>query len=339
MSETRAEWSASYVNDLPDSAFACVDEDGRHYPHHDADGNLDLPHLRNALSRIRQDATTSCGRSHLEAHAEAQGIGDRSAPRYREERVVTVEDLEVRDEGKTPVIIGHPIVYDTWSEDLGGFRERIARGAAAKTILESDIRALFNHDPNYVLGRNRSGTMELTEQAKAVKMKLTPPDTQIIRDLVIEPMRRGDINQMSFAFRVAGPSWNSRDGGKPPHGTGEVWNEDYTEREVLQFRMFDASIVTFPGYTSTDAQVRTQPGLVDGLGMEWERLSATLTRQARGLPLTESDIDLIRSTAAYLSSYLPEPEPPAATTQEAQEAGRRMLDHYTTLLALEAASV
>jgi hypothetical protein len=70
-----AEWSSSYVTNLPDSAFACVDSSGRHYPHHNAQGSLDLPHLRNALSRLAQDDTTSCGAAHLRAHARAQGMG------------------------------------------------------------------------------------------------------------------------------------------------------------------------------------------------------------------------------------------------------------------------
>ena len=77
-------WSSSYITSLPDSAFACVDTSGRHYPHHDRSGKLDLPHLRNALSRLAQDDTTSCGASHLRAHAKAQGIG-KSAPMKAEQ--------------------------------------------------------------------------------------------------------------------------------------------------------------------------------------------------------------------------------------------------------------
>jgi len=69
-----AEWSSSYITALPDSAFACVDSKGRHYPHHNAQGALDMPHLRNALSRVNQDATTSCGKSHLMAHARGAGM-------------------------------------------------------------------------------------------------------------------------------------------------------------------------------------------------------------------------------------------------------------------------
>jgi hypothetical protein len=72
-----AEWTTAYINDLPDSAFACVDGDGRHYPHHDATGKLDLPHLRAALSRIGDPDNAQCGKGHLQAHA---NVGKALAP-------------------------------------------------------------------------------------------------------------------------------------------------------------------------------------------------------------------------------------------------------------------
>lgn len=74
-----AEWSTAYLNALPDSAFACVDSKGRHYPHHNAQGNLDLPHLRAALSRIGDASNTQCGKDHLMSHAKAQGMGTMKA--------------------------------------------------------------------------------------------------------------------------------------------------------------------------------------------------------------------------------------------------------------------
>lgn len=89
MTVGKAEWDTAYVNDLSDSAFACIDsggdkdEDGRtvprtkrHYPHHRADGTLDLPHLRNALSRVAQQDTATCGVAHLRAHAKEAEVGD-----------------------------------------------------------------------------------------------------------------------------------------------------------------------------------------------------------------------------------------------------------------------
>lgn len=79
-----AEWDTAYINDLPDSAFACIDAGGekdeegktvprslRHYPHHNASGEVDRPHLDNARARVAQAGTTSCGADHLAAHAAA----------------------------------------------------------------------------------------------------------------------------------------------------------------------------------------------------------------------------------------------------------------------------
>ena len=74
-----AEWTSSYVTALPDSAFACTDSAGRHYPHHDASGKLDLPHLRAALSRIGDASNAQCGKAHLEAHARSAGVGESKA--------------------------------------------------------------------------------------------------------------------------------------------------------------------------------------------------------------------------------------------------------------------
>lgn len=71
-------WSSSYITNLPDSSFACIDSAGRHYPHHNTNGDLDLPHLRAALSRIGDASNVQCGRRHLEAHARSAGVGERS---------------------------------------------------------------------------------------------------------------------------------------------------------------------------------------------------------------------------------------------------------------------
>src|SRR5215216_3018296 len=89
--EQRKEWTAAYVNSLPDSAFAYIEEGGtkddtgrttprslRHYPHHDKGGKVDLPHLRNALARAEQNPSTGKkALPHLEKHAKAEGVGDR----------------------------------------------------------------------------------------------------------------------------------------------------------------------------------------------------------------------------------------------------------------------
>ena len=74
--------------------------------------------------------------------------------------MVQAADLRVVAEGP-PRIVGHAALFDRLSDDLGGFRERIRPGAFAASLVADDVRALFNHDPNVILGRNRAGTLRL----------------------------------------------------------------------------------------------------------------------------------------------------------------------------------
>ena len=151
-------------------------------------------------------------------------------------------ELRVAKDGDTRKIVGHAAVFDQWSEDLGGFREMVKPGAFKKTLKEADVRALFNHDANYVLGRNKAGTLSLDEDDTGLAVDITPPDTQWARDLMTS-MDRGDINQMSFGFRVVKDAWNEED------------KKDIT-RELLEVELFDVSPVTYPAYPQTSVSVR-----------------------------------------------------------------------------------
>ena len=155
-----------------------------------------------------------------------------------ERRFVTVE-FRADDEG---IIEGYAEVFDQWSEDLGFFREKIRQGAFAKTIKEADIRALFNHDPNYVLGRNRAATLELSEDDHGLEMRITPPDTSYANDLR-ESIDRGDIDQASFGFGTVRDLWDHD--AEPP------------ERELIELRLYDVSVVTYPAYPQTSVSART----------------------------------------------------------------------------------
>jgi uncharacterized protein len=149
--------------------------------------------------------------------------------------------FEVRAAADAPQIEGYAIVFDQRSQDLGGFVEIVSKDAK---IDFADVRALFNHDENFVLGRVSSGTLQLTRDAHGIKMVNTPPETQWAKDLLVS-MRRGDINQQSFKFQVApqGAIWEERDG--------------VLIRTVERFKVFDVSVVTTPAYEGTDAQVRS----------------------------------------------------------------------------------
>ena len=162
------------------------------------------------------------------------------------EKRMHVAELRVeRSETEAPKIRGYAAVFDSLSEDLGGFTERINAGAFAEAIRRDDVRALINHDPNLVLGRNRSGTLTMREDGSGLAVEITPPDTQAARDL-LALMERGDVSQMSFAFTVSKEDQSWERNGEGP------WIR--TIRRVA--RLFDVSVVTYPAYPSTSAAMR-----------------------------------------------------------------------------------
>ena len=152
-----------------------------------------------------------------------------------ERRMVQAADLRVVAEGP-PRIVGHAALFDRLSEDLGGFRERIRPGAFAASLVADDVRALFNHDPNVILGRNRAGTLRITEDGRGLGIEIDPPDTQAARDLMVS-IARGDVSQMSFGFSVApgGQTWEKdAQGGVLRTLTAEATEEWCSHQERLQ---------------------------------------------------------------------------------------------------------
>lgn len=163
-----------------------------------------------------------------------------------ERRFVSVETggIELREEGGAIHVIGHGAVFDQETVIYRGFSEVIRRGAFTDAVARDDVRGLFNHDANFVLGRNKAGTMQLREDEKGLLYDIVAPDTDIVRDLVLSPMKRGDVTGSSFSFTVETQRWTER--------------PDDELREILKVRqLFDVGPVTFPAYPTTDAQVRT----------------------------------------------------------------------------------
>lgn len=158
--------------------------------------------------------------------------------------IVDALGIEMRDANgvQVPLIRGHAAVFDQLSQDLGGFRERIAPGAFAKSITSQDVRALWNHNSDYVLGRRGAGTLRLQEDSKGLAIEIDPPDTQWAKDLQVS-MQRGDINQMSFGFFTRNDKWSKVDG---------EW-----VRTLLEVEVVEVSPVTFPAYLGTDVSART----------------------------------------------------------------------------------
>jgi HK97 family phage prohead protease len=160
------------------------------------------------------------------------------------ERRSAASEIELRAEGDQaaiPRIVGYAAVFNQLSDELGGFREQIAPGAFTKS-LGGDIRALFNHDPNRVLGRTRSKTLTLREDQKGLAVEIQPPDTAETRALVTA-MQRGDVSQMSFGFYTRDAKWEEIDG--------------KIVRTLLEVELFDVSVVTFAAYPQAEAALRS----------------------------------------------------------------------------------
>ena len=188
----------------------------------------------------------------------------------RETRCAGVTELRIEPQadGGLPVIEGHAAIFDSLSQDLGGifpFKEKISKGAFKASIDKDDVRALWNHDPNYVLGRNRAGTLELKETVKGLLVRIHPPDTAWARDLT-ESIKRGDVSQMSFGFIVEKESWTVEEG--------------LDIRTLERVKLFDVSPVTFPAYLETDVGVRGALESYDRYKKETETLAAAKAAEA-----------------------------------------------------------
>lgn len=155
----------------------------------------------------------------------------------------SLRGIEEASEGK---LYGYAALFDSLSEDLGGFREIIRPGAFADSLRDyPDVRALAQHDSRMVLGRTKNGTLKLEEDSRGLRVEITPPNTSAGRDIV-ELVRRGDIDAMSFAFEVTDPRDEEVD------YTGEL-----PTRILRRVRLFEVSLVTFPAYADTQVALRS----------------------------------------------------------------------------------
>jgi len=160
-----------------------------------------------------------------------------------EKRTYNATDLAIERRGDDPAkITGHAAVFNVIAGD-GWFREQVAPGAFSESLKIDDIRSLWNHDTNIVLGRNRAQTLKLWEDDIGLAVEITPPDTQLVRDLV-ESIARGDVSQMSFGFQVLRQTW--------------VEEEDEKDLRIIdKVKLWEVSPVTFPFYEDTDVALNS----------------------------------------------------------------------------------
>lgn len=159
-----------------------------------------------------------------------------------------IGEIREQDGGK---LIGYAAVFNKRSKDLGGFVEVIEPGAFRDAIGDdgADIKALWNHDKNIVLGRTLSGTLSIREDETGLRVEITPPEKGIARDYV-DMVIRGDVSQMSFAFSVRGDGQRF-----------EELEDGTVLRTLTSLDLFEVSPVTFPAYPDTTIAKRAMEEL------------------------------------------------------------------------------
>ena len=221
----------------------------------------------------------------------------------RETRYRECPEFRADSEGKT--LEGYASVFDS-ETDMGEFREVISPGAFTKTLQEADVRCLWNHNADIVLGRNKSGTLELSEDETGLKIKCLPSEnSQQARDCV-DAVKRGDVSQMSFGFYPMKDEWTG-DGDKPL-------------RIIREAALFDVSPVTYPAYEETTISLR-----------------AALEQSG----LSEFEVNRIIPIAVQLdkSEVKESPEPIQANHSENSESGKPIKEVNHSPLALRKAQL
>lgn len=152
-------------------------------------------------------------------------------------------DFHTRQENDERFIEGYFIRFNEETELWDGVFEEVAPEAVDDSLKNNDIRCLFNHDTNIVLGRTGNGTLELRKDEKGLfgRVKINPNDKQALD--IYARIERGDINACSFGFNIINEEIQNRDDG--------------TVKFILRkIDLHEVSPVTFPAYPTTSIEAR-----------------------------------------------------------------------------------
>jgi|KBSSwiStaDraftv2_1062776.scaffolds.fasta_scaffold11022_4 HK97 family phage prohead protease len=163
------------------------------------------------------------------------------------ERRMTTGEVEVRAKGSSIYAEGYASVFEKRSGNLGGFVEKVKPTAFNKTIREADVRALWNHDPQYVIGRTGAGTLELSIDNSGLYYRSLLPNTSYAKDLA-ELLERRDVRESSFTFFKVQDDW-------------DLTEEGYPQRSLIEVGLIDVAPVTFPAYPDATSGVARRNAL------------------------------------------------------------------------------
>jgi len=233
----------------------------------------------------------------LEAENEGRAKGE--ALSKLETRIVEVDKFEIREDASGMFLEGYAALFNSRSENLGGFTETIQPGAFRGSLQSrNDIKLLWNHDSGAVLGSTRAGTLTLTEDERGLKVSATLPDTTYGRD-ARELVRRGDVTAFSFGFSM------------PARG-GDSWNSEGTERVLKVVRLHEVSLVAFPAYPATNGTATVRgfdkiAVIAQRANVDADALADALLKIENGEDISSDDRTLLQTVIDELA---PTPEAP-----------------------------
>ena len=294
-----AAWIARHIGDL-DAPAADPDSD-------------DFPSAGVVAMALWGGGTTK--RSAQRAQRYAEGVvarleAEKERGMMKQETRNFETDFEIREEGDGMTFAGYAAKFNSWSEDLGGFREQIEPGAFRRSLRSrNNVLLLVNHDSGRVLASTRAGTMRLTEDEIGLRVEASLPNTTDGRDMA-ELLKRGDLSKMSFGFSVQ----------------KDTWNQDMTERTLKSVRLFETSIVAMPAYSQTEAMVRSLDKAAARAQVDADELADAVLKLEEGADLTEQEAELVKTVVDSLAPTPAEPEVEAEPETNLLDIKRKQLE-------------
>ncbi len=225
---------------------------------------------------------------------------------------------EIRTSENDKRMITGVIPYNKESSDMG-FVETIKPGAFTNSIKEGDVRALWNHDPKYILGRLSSGSLRFQDKADGLHFEIDVPESRQYALDAYDVVKSGDAEGVSFGFRVVKDTWTDEEG-------------EPLKRDLLEVVLREVSIaVTFPAYPDSKAQARD---FNEATGLDLSRLAKTMVRACNHKDITEEDRSFLDSVIGEIRKVTGsgEQSDPAPENSERSPAGTVLLRMELDLL-------
>lgn len=201
-------------------------------------------------------------------------------------------ELRSRSGKALPEITGYAAVFDQRSQDLGGFTERVRPEAFNKTVKESDVLALREHDLGLLLGRKSAGTLALSIDTRGLDYRIRPADTQVARDMIAD-IEAGNVRGSSFGFRTIKDSWSKE--------------ERSVTRDLIEVALRDVGPTVNPAYLTSTSGV-AQRSLSGFLGVSEDVVTNAL--ETRSLP------ELFGGTELRTEPFTPDAMPDGLTYKD-----------------------